>query len=122
VAHVAQTAQPNAAPEVGEVHPTRRPFLSANQGYTRCHVTASTPKPEGAPCVSAAPPDRGGELSSSYRDPRRFMVACEPHIGSGTSVSSLESGICGLPGAVTKVDKPWDARTRSLRSNRSSFS
>src|SRR5260370_10016954 len=46
LARVAQAAQSNGTPQLGEVHPVRRPLLSA-QRYTRCLVTASTPKPEG---------------------------------------------------------------------------
>jgi hypothetical protein len=34
VAHVAQAAQPKGTPQLGEVHPTRRPLLSANQDAT----------------------------------------------------------------------------------------
>src|SRR4030088_696839 len=63
LARIAQAAQPNGAPQLGEVHPVRRPLLSANQNYyTRCLVTASTPEPEGgARCVSSARRDlRGG--------------------------------------------------------------
>jgi hypothetical protein len=34
LARIAQAAQPNGTPQLGEVHPVRRPFLSANQNYT----------------------------------------------------------------------------------------
>ena len=32
--HPGQAAQPNGTPQLGEVHPVRRPLLSANQNYT----------------------------------------------------------------------------------------
>ena len=34
LARIAQAAQPNGTPQLGEVHPVRRPFLPANQNYT----------------------------------------------------------------------------------------
>jgi hypothetical protein len=34
LARSAQAAQPNGTPQLGEVHPVRRPLLSANQNYT----------------------------------------------------------------------------------------
>jgi len=34
LARIAQAAQPNGTPQLGEVHPVRRPLLSVNQNYT----------------------------------------------------------------------------------------
>src|SRR5882762_524270 len=34
LARIAQAAQPNGTPQLGEVHPVRRPLLSANQNHT----------------------------------------------------------------------------------------
>jgi len=33
LARIAQAAQPKGTPQLGEVHPVRRPLLSANQNY-----------------------------------------------------------------------------------------
>jgi hypothetical protein len=39
VAHVAQAAQPNRTPQLGEIHPARRPLLSANQDATLAAIS-----------------------------------------------------------------------------------
>ena len=85
LAEVAQAAQPEGVPELGEVHPPHRPLLPADQRYyTRCHVTASTPEPEGgARCVSSARRDLCGGRASNprpYRDPLISLLIAMHHL------------------------------------------
>ena len=68
LARIAQATQPNGTPQLGEVHPVRRPLLSANQNDTPAALSPlSTPEPEGgARCVSSARRDLyGGRLATA---------------------------------------------------------
>jgi hypothetical protein len=61
LARIAQVAQPNGTPQLGEVHPVRRPLLSANQNYTPAALL---------PLRRQNPREEPGALASSQH--RRF--------------------------------------------------
>src|ERR1700682_260770 len=81
LARIAQAAQPNGTPQLGEVHPVRRPLLSANQNYTPAALSPlrrQNPREEpGALAAHAGICAGGEEKSSSLPRPLRLPVSAE---------------------------------------------
>src|SRR6202048_265185 len=76
LARIAQAAQPNGTPQLGEVDPVRRPFLSANQNYPPAALSPLRRRnPREEPCALAAHAGicAGGEEKSSSL-PRPFGI------------------------------------------------
>src|SRR6266436_8076567 len=73
LARIAQAAQPNGTPQLGEVHPVRRPLLSANQNYAPAALSplrCQNPREElGALAAHAGISAAGEEKSSSLPRP-----------------------------------------------------
>src|SRR5450755_3006681 len=68
LARVAQAAQPNGTPQLGEVHPARRPLLSANQNATPFAMSPlrrQNPREEPGALAAHAGICAGGEEKSS---------------------------------------------------------
>src|SRR3981081_256448 len=68
LARIAQAAQPNGTPQLGEVHPVRRPLLSANQNYTPAALSPlrrQNPREEPGALAAHAGICAGGEEKSS---------------------------------------------------------
>src|SRR3981081_3873218 len=77
LARIAQAAQPNGTPQLGEVHPVRRPLLSANQNYTPAALSPlrrQNPREEPGALAAHAGICAGGEEKSSSlpRPSRRY--------------------------------------------------
>src|ERR1700692_1226906 len=80
LARIAQAAQPDGTPQLGEVHPVRRPFLSANQNYTPPALSPlrrQNPREEPGALAAHAGICAGGEEKSSSLprpfDPRAML-------------------------------------------------
>jgi hypothetical protein len=74
LARIAQAAQPKGKPQLGEVHPVRRPLLSANQNFTPAALSPfrrQDPTEEPGALVALAGICAGGEEKSSSL-PRPF--------------------------------------------------
>src|SRR5215468_8648494 len=72
VAHVAQAAQPNGTPQLGEIHPARRPLLSANQDATPAAISPlrrQNPREEPGALAAHAAICAGGSNPRPYCDP-----------------------------------------------------
>src|SRR5258705_3146131 len=68
LARIAQAAQPNGTPHLGEVHPARRPLLSANQDATPAAMSPlrrQNPREEPGALAAHAGICAGGEEQSS---------------------------------------------------------
>jgi hypothetical protein len=68
LARIAQAVQPDGTPQLGEVHPVRRPFLSANQNYTPAALSPlrrQNPREEPGALAAHAGICAGGEEKSS---------------------------------------------------------
>ena len=68
LARIAQAAQPNGTPQLGEVHPVRRRLLSANQNYTPAALSPlrrQNPREEPGALAAHAGISAGGEEKSS---------------------------------------------------------
>src|ERR1700692_465959 len=68
LARIAQATQPNGTPQLGEVHPVRRPLLSANQNYTPVALSPlrrQNPREEPGALAALAGICAGGEEKSS---------------------------------------------------------
>src|SRR5260221_13545164 len=80
LARVAQAAQPNGTPHLGEVHPARRPLLSANQNATPAAMSPlrrQNPREEpGALAAHAGICAGGEEKSSSLPRPSPWLSIC----------------------------------------------
>jgi hypothetical protein len=71
------TASPNGTPQLGEVHPVRRPLLSANQNHTPAALSPlrrQNPREEPGALAAHAGICAGGEEKSSSL-PRPFAKA-----------------------------------------------
>src|SRR5271167_466315 len=78
LARVAQAAQPKGTPQLGEVHPARRPLLSANQDATPFAMSPlrrQNPREEPGALAAHAGIGAGGEEQSSSL-PRQWSVYC----------------------------------------------
>jgi hypothetical protein len=85
-----QAAQPNGTPQLGEVHPARRPLLSANQNDTPATLSPfrrQNPREEPGALAAHAGICTGGEEKSSSL-PRPSPVASDV----GCTISSSLSG------------------------------
>jgi hypothetical protein len=70
LARVAQAAQPNGTPQLGEIHPTRRPLLSANQNATPFAMSPlRRQNPREEPGALAA---HAGICAGARRNPRPY--------------------------------------------------
>jgi hypothetical protein len=68
LARIAQAAQPKGTPQLGEVHPVRRPLLSADQNYTPAALSPlrrQNPREEPGALAAHAGICAGGEEKSS---------------------------------------------------------
>src|ERR1700687_897528 len=90
LARIAHAAQPNGTPQLGEVHPARRPLLSANQNATPAAMSPlrrQNPRDEpGALAAHAGICAGGGQQWPSLPRPFvRFAVSlyCEVKIAFG---------------------------------------
>jgi hypothetical protein len=92
VADVAQAAQPTSRPQLGEVHPARRPLLSANQDATPIAMSPlrrQNPREEpGALAARAGICAGGGERSSSL--PRPLLASDGSRCDSGMHCASCD--------------------------------
>jgi hypothetical protein len=101
VAHVAQAAQPKGTPQLGEVHPARRPLLSANQDATP--VARSSQNPPGrtvtrALAAHAGICSGGGEQSSSLPWRLRRCPSIRPVLLNELTFSFVLNNALGSPG------------------------
>src|SRR5580704_18693082 len=88
LARIAQAAQPKGTPQLEEVHPVRRPLLSANQNYTPVALSPlrrQNPREEPGALAAHAGICAGGEEKSSslprppsrpQADPKQTSVGC----------------------------------------------
>src|SRR5229473_2847226 len=85
LARIAQATQPNGTPQLGEVHPVRRPLLSANQNYTPAALSPlrrQNPREEPGALAALAGICAGGEeKSSSLPRPSGSISCCSGEAG-----------------------------------------
>src|ERR1700738_429193 len=96
LARSAQAAQPNGTPQLGEVHPVRRPLLSANQNYTPAALSPlRRQNPREEPGALAA---HAGIFRESARAAKWSIGVPVPFLGSSISEgwwgsqAAMESG------------------------------
>jgi len=110
LARVAQAAQPNGTSQLGEVHPARRPLLSANQDATPIAMSPlrrQNPREEPGALVAHAGICAGG------RGEILVPTATLPPLGGFSFLIGVDFGMRGLASPIMPVNSPNDGEDYS---------